>query len=67
MNPDQSLAIMKALADQSRLAIVNSLLERSQYVEELASRHGLAPSTSRFTEKLNRQGWSAAARSSTMS
>ncbi len=53
MNPDQSLAIMKALADQSRLAIVNSLLERSQYVEELASRHGLAPSTSRFTEQLN--------------
>ena len=57
MNPDQSLAIMKALADQSRLAIVNSLLERSQYVEELASRHGLAPSTVSFhLKKLEQAG-----------
>jgi len=57
MNTDQSLAIMKALADQSRLAIVNSLLERSQYVEEIAQRHDLAPSTVSFhLRKLERAG-----------
>lgn len=48
MKTEQSLSIMKALADQSRLAIVNSLLERSQYVEEIAQRHGLAASTVSF-------------------
>jgi len=48
MKPEQSIAIMKALADQSRLAIVKSLLERSQYVEEIAKRHALAPSTVSF-------------------
>jgi len=48
MHAEQSLAIMKALADQSRLAIVNSLLERPHYVEELAQRHALAPSTVSF-------------------
>jgi len=48
MQTGQNLAIMKALADKSRLAIVNSLLERSQYVEELAQRHALAPSTVSF-------------------
>ncbi len=57
MKTDQSIAIMKALADQSRLAIVNSLLERSQYVEEIASRHGLAPSTVSFhLRKLEQAG-----------
>ena len=57
MKPEQSIAIMKALADQSRLAMVNSLLERSQYVEELASRHGLAPSTVSFhLRKLEQAG-----------
>ena len=48
MKIEQSIAIMKALADQSRLAIINSLLERRQYVEELANRHALAPSTISF-------------------
>ena len=48
MKTEQSIAIMKALADQSRLTIVNSLLERSQYVEEIAERHGLASSTVSF-------------------
>ncbi len=48
METEQSIAIMKALADQSRLAIVNSLLERPQYVEEISQRHGLAPSTVSF-------------------
>jgi DNA-binding transcriptional ArsR family regulator len=57
MQPEQSLAIMKALADQSRLAIINSLLERSQYVEELANRHALAPSTVSFhLRKLEQAG-----------
>jgi len=48
MKTDQSLAVMKALADRSRLAIINSLMERPQYVEEIAQRHGLAPSTVSF-------------------
>jgi hypothetical protein len=57
MKTDQSIAIMKALADQSRLAIVNSLLERSQYVEEIAKRHDLAPSTVSFhLRKLEQAG-----------
>ena len=57
MQTEQSLLIMKALADKSRLAIVNSLLERSQYVEELAERHGLAPSTVSFhLRKLEQAG-----------
>ncbi len=57
MNAEQSIAIMKALADKSRLAIVNSLLERHQYVEELAKRHGLAASTVSFhLKKLEQAG-----------
>lgn len=57
MQTEQSIAIMKALADQSRLAIVNSLLERSQYMEEIASRHNLAPSTVSFhLRKLEQAG-----------
>lgn len=57
MNAAQSLAIIKALADESRLAIVSSLLERSQYVEELAKRHALAPSTVSFhLKKLEQAG-----------
>ena len=57
MKTEQSIAIMKALADQSRLAIVNSLLEHSQYVEEIAQRHGLATSTVSFhLRKLEQAG-----------
>lgn len=57
MKTEQSIAIMKALADPSRLAIVNSLLESSQYVEELARRHALAPSTVSFhLRKLEQAG-----------
>jgi DNA-binding transcriptional regulator YhcF (GntR family) len=57
MNADQSLAIIKALADESRLAIVSSLLEQPQYVEELAKRHALAPSTVSFhLKKLEQAG-----------
>jgi DNA-binding HxlR family transcriptional regulator len=57
MQTEQSLTIMKALADRSRLAIVNSLLERAHYVEELAKRHALAPSTVSFhLRKLEKAG-----------
>ena len=57
MKAEQSLAIMKALADESRLAIVKSLLEKSQYVEEIAKRHALAPSTVSFhLKKLEQAG-----------
>lgn len=57
MKTEQSIAIMKALADRSRLAIISSLLERSQYVEEIAQRHGLAPSTVSFhLRKLEQAG-----------
>lgn len=57
MEHEQGIAIMKALADRSRLTIVNSLLERPQYVEEIAQRHGLAPSTVSFhLRKLEQAG-----------
>lgn len=57
MNTEQSIAIMKALADTSRLAIVNSLLEHPQYVEEIAKRHALAASTvSYHLRKLEQAG-----------
>lgn len=57
MKAEQSIAILKALADNSRLAIVSSLLERAQYVEELAQRHALAPSTVSFhLRKLEQAG-----------
>ncbi len=57
MKAEQSIAIMKALADESRLAIVRSLLEQSQYVEEIAKRHALAPSTVSFhLKKLEQAG-----------
>ena len=57
MQTGQNIAIMKALADQSRLAIINSLLERSQYVEEIARRHALATSTVSFhLKKLEQAG-----------
>ncbi|NJD92074.1 MAG: metalloregulator ArsR/SmtB family transcription factor, partial [Geobacter sp.] len=57
MTATESLAIIKALADESRMAIVSSLLERPQYVEELAKRHALAPSTVSFhLKKLEQAG-----------
>ena len=57
MNTEQSIALLKALADKSRLAIVSSLLEKTQYVEEIAKRHGLAPSTVSFhLRKLEQAG-----------
>ncbi|MBN2427230.1 MAG: DUF2087 domain-containing protein [Deltaproteobacteria bacterium] len=57
MKLEQSLIIIKALADQSRLSIVHSLLERPQYAEEIAKRHALAPSTVSFhLRKLEKAG-----------
>jgi hypothetical protein len=53
----QSIEIMKSLADSSRLRVLNSLMENSQYVEELASRLNLAVSTVSFhLKKLEKAG-----------
>ncbi len=43
-----SLKIIKALGDTSRLMIINSLLEKPQYVEEISKRLNLASSTVSF-------------------
>ena len=48
MNVEKSIEIMKALADTSRLMILNSLFEKAQYAEELSERIGLAASTISF-------------------
>lgn len=48
MEISDSISIMKALSDSSRLMIVNSLMEKPQYVEELAQRLNLAVSTVSF-------------------
>jgi len=44
----ESINIMKALADSSRLMILNSLFEKAQYVEELSERLNLSASTISF-------------------
>jgi DNA-binding HxlR family transcriptional regulator len=44
----KSIEIMKALADSSRLQALNVLMEKPQYVEELAHRLNLAVSTVSF-------------------
>lgn len=44
----ESMAIVKALADSSRLMIMQALLEKPQYVEELSERLNLAASTVSF-------------------
>ena len=48
MNIEKNIEIMKALADTSRLMILNSLFEKPQYAEELSKRIGLAASTISF-------------------
>lgn len=48
MEIEKSVEIIKSLADTSRLQVVNSLLEKPQYVEELAQRLNLAVSTVSF-------------------
>ena len=57
MEIQQSIEIMKSLADTSRLQVLNSLMEKSQYVEELANRLNLAVSTVSFhLKKLAKAG-----------
>jgi predicted transcriptional regulator len=48
MDISTSIEIMKSLSDTSRLRVLNSLMEKPQYVEELAHRLDLAPSTVSF-------------------
>jgi predicted transcriptional regulator len=48
MEVQESISIMKALADSSRLMILNSLFEKPQYVEEISKRINLAVSTVSF-------------------
>jgi len=48
MDISKSIEIMKSLADTSRLRVLNSLMEKPHYVEELAHRLNLAPSTVSF-------------------
>ncbi|MCP4400587.1 MAG: metalloregulator ArsR/SmtB family transcription factor [bacterium] len=57
MKLEESIAIIKALADNSRLTIVNALSDRPHYVEELAERLDLAVSTVSFhLKKLEKAG-----------
>lgn len=48
MNISESVRLLKALADASRIKIIHSLFEKAQYVEEIAERHDLATSTVSF-------------------
>ena len=48
MDTTRTLAIVGALADSSRLLLLNALLDRPHYVEELAQRLEIAPSTVSF-------------------
>jgi ArsR family transcriptional regulator, arsenate/arsenite/antimonite-responsive transcriptional repressor len=48
MDAKEVTLVFKALADQSRLMIVKSLIEKPQYLEELAERLNLAVSTISF-------------------
>lgn len=48
MDLTRSIEIMKSLADTSRLRIINSLMDKPQYVEEISHRLNLAVSTVSF-------------------
>lgn len=48
MNISESIEIMKSLSDTSRLRVLNSLIGKPQYVEEIAKRMDLAESTVSF-------------------
>lgn len=48
MNIDQSIEIMKSLADTSRLRVLNVLMKKPHYVEELSHKLDLAASTVSF-------------------
>jgi biotin operon repressor len=57
MKLEESITIIKALADHSRLTIMNALADRPHYVEELAERLDLAVSTVSFhLKKLEKAG-----------
>jgi len=57
MDVPSTINVLKALADRSRLRIVNALMEEPRYVEELAQRLGLAASTVSFhLKKLEEAG-----------
>ena len=57
MEISHSIEIMKSLADTSRLQVLNSLMEKPQYVEELSHRLNLAVSTVSFhLKKLEKAG-----------
>jgi hypothetical protein len=57
MGITENIEIMKSLADASRLQVLNSLIEKPQYVEELAERMNLAVSTVSFhLKKLEKAG-----------
>lgn len=57
MDITKSIEIMKSLADTSRLRIINSLIDKPQYVEEIAHRLNLAASTVSFhLRKLEKAG-----------
>ncbi len=57
MKLTESLTIIKALADTSRVTLMNALLDRPQYVEELSERLNLAASTISFhLKKLEQAG-----------
>ncbi len=63
MDETNSLKIMKALSDSSRLKVLNSILIRAQYVEELSERMGLSASTVSFhLKKLEEAGLVAKSR-----
>jgi predicted transcriptional regulator len=53
----ESIEIMKSLSDTSRLRVLNTLITKPQYVEELAKRMDLAESTVSFhLKKLEKAG-----------
>ena len=57
MEIHQSIEIMKSLADTSRLQVLNAIMDKPQYVEELAHRMNLAVSTVSFhLKKLEKAG-----------
>jgi DNA-binding HxlR family transcriptional regulator len=57
MEISKSILIMKSLSDSSRLQVLNAIMDKSQYVEELANRLNLAVSTVSFhLKKLEEAG-----------
>jgi predicted transcriptional regulator len=57
MEIERSIEIMKTLSDSSRLRLLNALMAKPQYVEEIANRLNLAVSTISFhLKKLEKVG-----------